>query len=152
MSSGRFRVRGCHPLWPRFPARSAIVLSPHWRRSYNPARCLDTRGLGSCAFALLHQGAVTVSLPPGSPIRTSADHGAFASPRGFSQLITSFVASESHRHPPCALSCFLVSFAYMTLLLQVRSILVTSEKVCFNFLGESLYSFCNSSFAFPACQ
>ena len=152
MSSGRFRVRGCHPLWPRFPARSAIVLSPHCRRSYNPARCLDTRGLGSCAFALLHQGAVTVSLPPGSPIRTSADHGAFASPRGFSQLITSFVASESHRHPPCALSCFLVSFAYMTLLLQVRSILVTSEKVCFNFLGESLYSFCNSSFAFPACQ
>ena len=104
------------------------------------------------AFAPHHQGAVTVSLPPGSPIRTSADHGAFASPRGFSQLITSFVASESHRHPPCALSCFLVSFAYMTLLLQVRSILVTSEKVCFNFLGESLYSFCNSSFAFPACQ
>ena len=51
MPSGRFRVRGCHPLWPRFPARSAIVLSPHCRRSYNPARCLDTRGLGSCAFA-----------------------------------------------------------------------------------------------------
>lgn len=126
MSSGRFRVRGCHPLWPRFPARSAIVLSPHWRRSYNPARCLDTRGLGSCAFARhywrnhcyflflrvlrcfssprsLHSiGVVTVSLPPGSPIRTSADHGAFASPRGFSQLITSFVASESqgiHRLP-----------------------------------------------------
>ena len=95
---------------------------------------------------------VSGSLPTGCPIRTSADHGAFASPRGFSQLITSFVASESHRHPPCALSCFLVSFAYMTLLLQVRSILVTSEKVCFNFLGESLYSFCNSSFAFPACQ
>ena len=176
MSSGRFRVRGCHPLWPRFPARSAIVLSPHCRRSYNPARCLDTRGLGSCAFArhywrnhcyflflrvlrcfssprsLYTKGAVTVSLPPGSPIRTSADHGAFASPRGFSQLITSFIASESHRHPPCALSCFLVSFAYMTLLLQVRSILVFTEKVCFNFLGESLYSFCNSSFAFPACQ
>ena len=51
MSSGRFRVRGCHPLRPRFPARSAIVLSPYRRRSYNPARCLDTRGLGSCAFA-----------------------------------------------------------------------------------------------------
>ena len=57
--------------------------------------------------------AVTESLPPGFPIRTSADHGAFASPRSFSQLITSFVASESHRHPPCALSCFLISFAFL---------------------------------------
>ena len=46
---------------------------------------------------------VTGSRPPGSPIRTSADHRAFAPPRGFSQLVTSFVASVSHRHPPCAL-------------------------------------------------
>ena len=173
----RFRVRGSHPLRPRFPAPSATATLcrfggpttprgalPHPRfgllrvRSPLLAQSLlfslpaGTEMFQFPAFALLHQGAVTVSLPPGSPIRTSADHGAFASPRGFSQLITSFVASESHRHPPCALSCFLVSFAYMTLLLQVRSILVTSEKVCFNFLGESLYSFCNSSFAFPACQ
>ena len=173
----RFRVRGSHPLRRRFPAPSATAplcriggpttprgALPHPRfgllrvRSPLLAQSLlfslpaGTEMFQFPAFALLHQGAVTVSLPPGSPIRTSADHGAFASPRGFSQLITSFVASESHRHPPCALSCFLVSFAYMTLLLQVRSILVTSEKVCFNFLGESLYSFCNSSFAFPACQ
>ena len=53
---------------------------------------------------------VTGSLPPGFPIRTSAHHGAFATTRGFSQLVTSFFASESHRHPPCALSRFPFSF------------------------------------------
>ena len=46
-----FRLRGCHPLRPRFPARSATLSICRRRRSYNPARCLDTRGLGSCAFA-----------------------------------------------------------------------------------------------------
>ena len=65
------------------------------------------------AFALHLFDAVTESLPPGFPIRTSADHGAFASPRSFSQLIMSFVASESHRHPSCALSCFLVCCAFL---------------------------------------
>ena len=35
---------------------------------------------------------------------------AFAPNRGFSQLVTSFFASESHRHPPCALLCFPFSF------------------------------------------
>ena len=54
--------------------------------------------------------AVTASLPPGFPIRTSAGRRAFAPNRGFSQLVTSFVASESHRHPPCALLCFPFSF------------------------------------------
>ena len=51
-------------------------------------------------------GGVTGSLPPGFPIRTSAGRRAFAPRRGFSQLVTSFLASESHRHPPCALSVF----------------------------------------------
>ena len=40
--------------------------------------------------------------PPGCPIRISRDQGIFAPPPGFSQLITSFVASESqgiHRPP-----------------------------------------------------
>ena len=43
----------------------------------------------------------------GCPIRISPDHKLFAPPRRFSQLITSFFASESHRHPPCALINFL---------------------------------------------
>ena len=54
--------------------------------------------------------AVTESLPPGFPIRTSAGRRVFAPYRRFSQLVTSFFASESHRHPPCALICFPFSF------------------------------------------
>ena len=38
---------------------------------------------------------------------------AFAPNRGFSQLVTSFFASESHRHPPCALVCFPFRFAFL---------------------------------------
>ena len=53
---------------------------------------------------------VPESLPAGSPIRTSAGRRVFAPHRSFSQLVTSFVASESHRHPPCALVRFLFSF------------------------------------------
>ena len=46
---------------------------------------------------------------PGCPIRRSRDQGLFASPPGFSQLITSFFASESqgiHRLP-------LLTFPYL---------------------------------------
>ena len=91
----------------------------------------DNPGLGWCAFARHYlrnrfyflflwvlrcfssprspRDLVTVpeSLPAGFPIRTSAGHRVFAPHRGFSQLITSFFASESHRHPPCALVHFL---------------------------------------------
>ena len=38
---------------------------------------------------------VTGSLRPGCPIRTSAGRSVFATRRGFSQLVTSFFASES---------------------------------------------------------
>ena len=137
MSSGRFRVRGCHPLWPRFPARSAIVLSPHWRRSYNPARCLDTRGLGSCAFARHYWrnhcyflflrvlrcfssprspsalSAVTASLPPGFPIRTSAVRaGICPSPPLFAACHVLLRLREPQASPvrPFLLSLFLFAF------------------------------------------
>ena len=97
-------------------------------------RCLDSGGLGSCAFARhylrnryyflflwvlrcfssprspLAPGQVTASPPPGFPIRTSPGRSAFAAHRRFSQLVTSFFASESHRHPPCALVNFSCSF------------------------------------------
>ena len=99
-----------------------------------PGDARDIPGLGYCAFArhylrnrfyflflrvlrcfsspgsLWSMAPVSGSLPTGFPIRTSAGHRAFAPHRGFSQLVTSFIASESHRHPPCALVRFLCSF------------------------------------------
>ena len=90
----------------------------------------DTAGLGSSPFDRLYLGnrcyflflrvlrcfsspgsprafrAVSGSLPTGCPIRTSGGLSVFATRPGFSQLVTSFFASESHRHPPCALLCF----------------------------------------------
>ena len=130
----RFRLRGCHPLRRAFPGPSATVPSRRCRRSYNPARCVatpavwalplslaTTRGIivifSSCGYLDVSVPrvrsalcAVTGSLPPGSPIRTSAVVRGFAPRRRFSQLVTSFFASESHRHPPCALLCFPFSF------------------------------------------
>ena len=40
----------------------------------------------------------------GCPIRKPADQRPLAPPRGISSPATSFLASGSHRHPPCALS------------------------------------------------
>ena len=54
---------------------------------------------------LPHRG-MEESPPPGCPIRKSAGQWVFAPLRGLSQLVTSFVASESHRHPSCALLSF----------------------------------------------
>ena len=119
------RVRACHPLWTHFPEGSTheiscngAVLQPHMRR--------NAGGLGSSPFARHYWGNHCLfSLPagtkmfqfpalasrlagwcpfrtPGCPIRKSADQGSFAPPRSLSQLITSFVASESQgiRHVP----------------------------------------------------
>ena len=129
--SSSFRVRASHPLRTNFPDGSATLSAAARRRSYNPGRGLKTapvwanaRSLATtCAIIVIfsssgyldvsvprvrppHQCGVMESLPSGFPIRTSAGRGVFAPHRGFSQLVTSFVASESHRHPPCALSVF----------------------------------------------
>ena len=47
---------------------------------------------------------MTGSRPPGCPIRKSADQRVFAPPRGLSQLVTSFFASESQGIPHTPLS------------------------------------------------
>ena len=114
-----FRVRGCHPLWPRFPACSAMDHISCCRRSYNPGRChrQPRFGLLRVRSPLLAQSLLLSfppgtkmfqfpgfapgvsqmpeSLPAGFPIRTSAGHRVFAPHRGFSQLITSFSCSLS---------------------------------------------------------
>ena len=88
----------------------------------------DTAGLGCSPFARRYWGnrcyflflqvlrcfsslrsprenlAVSGSLPTGCPIRTSADQRVFAPPRRFSQLVTSFFASESLGIPHAPLS------------------------------------------------
>ena len=78
-------------------------------RHYLRNRCLLSLPAGTEMFqfpAFAPHNVVSGSLPTGFPIRTSAGHSAFAAHRRFSQLVTSFVASESHRHPPCALVRF----------------------------------------------
>ena len=126
-----FRVRGSHALRRAFPDPSPNKSSTT-ARPYNPANAVTcavwasplslttTRGITVVLFSC---GYLDVSVPrvrpcsagdslrlPGYPIRTSADHRLFAPSRGFSQLVASFFASESHRHPPCALVHFLVLF------------------------------------------
>ena len=96
-----------------------LAFSSSWRRSYNPARRIATpavwalpRSLATtCGIILIFSsyGYLDVSVPhvrprvrvcrgrasTGCPIRTSPDLGVFATPRSFSQLITSFFAFES---------------------------------------------------------
>ena len=112
-------------LQPR-PVRKPDGLgSAPFDRLYSGYRCffLFLRVLGCFgsprSLDLLMQ-AVDGSRRPGFPIRTSAGRRAFAPNRGFSQLVTSFVASESHRHPPCALLCFPFSFQPRRRLLPPR--------------------------------
>ena len=53
---------------------------------------------------------ITISLLMGSPIRKSTDQGLFAPPRSLSQLITSFIASESQGIPHTPFVTFLCSY------------------------------------------
>ena len=106
------RVRGCHPLWPAFPDRSAYL---RW-----------TTGLFRFRSPLLAE-SLLMSVPPGTemfqfpgfappaylfsrrypkgvgcPIRISTDQRLLAAPHGFSQRATSFIASWCqgiHRMP-----------------------------------------------------
>ena len=123
-----FRLRGFHPLRPAFPRRSATNRAAFYGRSYYPGGRVATPPVWAPPLSLAATGGIiclfsfpagtemfqfpalapllVVSLRTGSPIRTPADLAVFAGPRGFSQLVTSFFASGSLRHPPCALVCF----------------------------------------------
>ena len=67
MISSAFRVRGCHPLRPRFPACSAMHRFSYRRRSYNPGRCQRQPrfGLMRVRSPLLAQ-SLLLSFPPGT--------------------------------------------------------------------------------------
>ena len=131
-----FRLRGSHPLRPAFPRRSATLPQAFPGGSYYPRAASPRPGFGLLRFrSPLLAESLLFSFPAGTemfqfpalappsrrrppigtgyPIRTSADRAVFAGPRGFSQLVTSFLASGSHRHPPCALLRFPFSFIYL---------------------------------------
>ena len=105
-------------------ATSASSFSP----ALQPRARLDAPGLGWPPFARRYSGGHSCfpllrllgcfgspGSPPqscgcrassaaGCPIRTPADPWLLAPPRGLSRPAASFLASGSHRHPPCALS------------------------------------------------
>ena len=125
------RVRDCHPLRTHFPEGSTHETACNGA-VLQPRICRNISGLGSSPFARHYWGNhYLFSFPAGTkmfqfpalasrfagchpfrmagcPIRKSADQRSFAPTRGLSQLITSFIASESQgiRHVP-----FLAFFA-----------------------------------------
>ena len=84
-----------------FPVRSPLLGESRLFSFPAGTKMFQFPALASC-IAGCHPFRMT-----GCPIRRSADRRSFAPPRGFSQLITSFVASESQgiRHAPFPTSC-----------------------------------------------
>ena len=138
-----------------------MVLQPH--------NCRNNYGLGYSAFARhylrnhfcflllrLLRCFSSAGLPPigyyvfnivGCPIRISTDQFVCANPRSFSQLITSFFASESLGIPHTPLFCLLFSF----LLLLVNIFIInTLCAVLIRVLSTCLYVYLNMSmYVFP---
>ena len=114
---------GLSPSPVRHSNRFRYLLTSISRRSYNPGTRIATTPVWALPRSLAATGGivftfsscgyldvsvphvrsvyntVTESLPPGCPIRKSTHHRIFAPPRGLSQLITSFIASESQGIP-----------------------------------------------------
>jgi hypothetical protein len=108
----RSRIRGCHPLRPAFPDRSACNHTGHGPA---PLSLATTRGISLMSFP---PGTEMFQFPGfaspdygfigrypkgvGCPIRISTDQSLLAAPHGFSQRATSFIASWCqgiHRMP-----------------------------------------------------
>ena len=145
LPSARFRLRDFYPLRSGFP--TVFDYLARWLSwGPYPAR-IATCGLGSSDFArhysrnrsyFLFLRVLRCFSSPGSPhlliysvndtatllavrsrIRTSADLCSFAAPRGFSQLVTSFLGAMYHRHPPYALRSLIFFFlVYSSLHIQ----------------------------------
>src|SRR6185312_4630700 len=107
-----FRIRGCHPLRPAFPDRSATpvsatgllrfrspLLAESLLMSFPPGtEMFQFPGFASPTYGFSERYPIGV----GCPIRTSTDQRLLAAPRGFSQRATSFIASWCqgiHRMP-----------------------------------------------------
>ena len=127
LGSSLFRVRGCHPLRPAFPGVFPYMPFFHIGCPTTPRAPRRPRfGLAPFRSPLLGGSLLFSSPPPtwmfrfggfapaprrvprpraaGCPIRAPADQRQLAPPRGLSRPAAPFIASGSHRHPPCALS------------------------------------------------
>lgn len=128
------QIRSSHALWPSFPERSFQQLSCNVA-VLQPPPCRNMEGLGCSPFARHYWGNhYLFSFPAGTkmfqfpalasglagchpfkmtgcPIRKSPDQRSFAPTRSLSQLITSFIASESQgiRHAPFLTFCLTVA-------------------------------------------
>ena len=82
------------------------------------------------------------SLPTGCPIRTSAGQCAFAARRSFSQLVTSFIASESPGipHAPLVVPLFLHRTELSSIMLFAIDLLDCETSVVFLLLSLAIDS------------
>ena len=103
-------------LQPRIRRNGCGLGSSPFARHYWGNHCLFSVPAGTKMFQFPALASIIdgwyLFKVPGCPIRKSADRRSFAPPRGLSQLITSFIASESQgiRHAP--LLTFLVTFTH----------------------------------------
>ena len=143
------RIRSSHALWLYFPEHSThqlschgVVLQPHpcrnmgglgyspFARHYWGNHCLFSFPAGTKMFQFPALASRVAGCHPfrmtGCPIRKSADQRSFAPTRSLSQLITSFIASESQgiRHVP-----FLAFLPFPSKALRLR----TAYTFSFNF-------------------
>ena len=96
-------IQGYHLLWLIFPDHSGCFQIGHWP---GPRSLVTTNGVSvdvlssgyldisvyRVCFAILCI-QIEMTLRPGFPIRISADQSLLAAPHGFSQRVTSFIAS-----------------------------------------------------------
>ena len=110
-------LRGSHPLWPTFPNSSGLLIK--LLKGLQPQHCRNNPGLGFFPFARHYLGnhfcflllqvlrcfSSLRSPPVGWPLLAGFPHSDIcgsirvANPRSFSQLATSFFASESQGIP-----------------------------------------------------
>jgi hypothetical protein len=106
------RIRGCHPLWPDFPDRSAYPTPTTGLFRFRSPLLAESRLMSVPPGTEMFQFPGFASPPyvfrwrypkgVGCPIRISTDQSLLAAPRGFSQRATSFIASWCqgiHRMP-----------------------------------------------------
>ena len=128
LASRRVSRKGLSPAAARLSRRFRYAPLRPRRRSYYPARA-STRAVWATPRSLAATGGIIVIffscgyldvsvprvcrdvIPAGSPIRTSAGRRAFAPNRGFSQLVTSFIAIESQGILHVPFLAFLLSFS-----------------------------------------